>query len=95
MRVKRTAYAKLEPEKVIIVDATRYKGRFNSLANDISKYLSKEYPEIDWSRFMSEDKFIWYKPKPKQSDDFMFEVLKFLNYEFADFEVVIGSGDWK
>lgn len=95
MRVKRTAYAKLEPEKVIIVDAARYKGRFNSLANDISKYLSKEYPEIDWSRFMSKDKFIWYKPKPKQTDEFISEAAKFLNYEFADFEVVIGSGDWK
>jgi hypothetical protein len=90
MRVKRSAYAKLEPIEVIVVNASKSKKSINTIIFEIKKHL----PFVcEWSIFSSNDKFIWIKPSSK-TKCFVETHSKILNTYFSKEGIKVGTGNW-
>lgn len=96
MRVKRSAYSKLDKFKVIVIDATRSYNPMNHIQRVIKQLLQSYYPEVKWKFFSSNDKYIWIKTKPQIDEETLTKIGEFITTMHGDeFNIVVGVGDWQ
>jgi hypothetical protein len=96
MRVKRSAYSKLDKVKVIVIDATKSYNPMNHIQRAIKQLLQSYYPEVKWKFFSSNDKFIWIKTKPQLDEENLIKISEFISTMHGEeFNIVVGVGDWQ
>ena len=96
MRVKRSAYSKLDKFKVIVIDATKSYNPMNHIQRIIKQLLQRYYPEVKWKFFSSNDKFIWIKTKPQLDEELLIKISEFISTMHGEeFNIVVGVGDWQ